>query len=50
MVKREGWKGPVAFSRHCSTQWGVFLLRLKSLREAGQSAPYPNEIKRDSRG
>jgi hypothetical protein len=46
--KHEGWKEPVDFMHHCSTKWGVFLLSLKSLVEAGKGAPYPNEIKIDS--
>jgi len=46
--KHEGWKEAVDFMHHCSTKWGVFLLSLKSLVEAGKGAPYPNEIKIDS--
>ncbi len=46
--KHEGWKAPVEFMHHCSTKWAVFLLSLKSLRETGKGAPWPNEIKLDS--
>jgi len=46
--KHEGLKEPVEFMHHCSTKWGVFLLSLKSLLEAGQGRPWPNEIKLDS--
>jgi hypothetical protein len=48
LFKHEGWKEPVAFMHHCSTKWAVFLLSLKSLRETGKGAPWPNEIKLDS--
>jgi uncharacterized protein YndB with AHSA1/START domain len=48
LFKHQGWKAPVEFMRHCSTKWAVFLLSLKSLREAGKGAPWPNEIKLDS--
>ena len=48
LFKHEGWKKPVEFMHHCSTKWAVFLLSLKSLLEAGKSAPWPNEIKLDS--
>jgi hypothetical protein len=43
--KHQGWKEPVDFMHHCSTKWGVFLLSLKSLLEAGKGAPAPNDIK-----
>jgi hypothetical protein len=46
--KHRGWKEPVEFMHHCSTKWGVFLLSMKSLLEAGKGRPYPNEIKLDS--
>jgi len=46
--KHEGWKEPVEFMHHCSTKWGVFLLSLKALLEAGKGTPWPNEIKLDS--
>ena len=48
LFKHEGWKEPAEFMHHCSTKWAVFLLSLKSLLEAGKSAPWPNEIKLDS--
>jgi uncharacterized protein YndB with AHSA1/START domain len=46
--KHEGWKEPVEFMHHCSTKWGVFLLSLKALLEAGKGTPWPKEIKLDS--
>jgi uncharacterized protein YndB with AHSA1/START domain len=49
LFKHAGWQEPVEFMHHCSTKWAVFLLSLKSLLETGQGAPYPNEIKLDSR-
>lgn len=48
LFRHEGWKEPVEFMHHCSTKWGVFLLSLKSLLEAGKGAPWPEEIKLDS--
>ena len=48
LFKHEGWREPVEFMHHCSTKWAVFLLSLKSLRETGKGAPWPNEIKLDS--
>jgi hypothetical protein len=48
LFKHLGWKAPVEFMHHCSTKWAVFLLSLKSLRETGKGAPWPNEIKLDS--
>ena len=48
LFKHQGWKEPVEFMHHCSTKWGVFLLSLKSLLEAGKGTPWPNEIKLDS--
>ncbi len=48
LFKHQGWKVPVEFMHHCSTKWAVFLLSLKSLRETGKGAPWPNEIKLDS--
>jgi len=49
LFKHEGWKEPVEFMHHCSTKWAVFLLSLKSLLETGKGAPWPDEIKLDSR-
>jgi len=48
LFKHAGWKEPVEFMHHCSTKWAVFLLSLKSLRETGKGALWPNEIKLDS--
>ena len=48
LFKHQGWKEPVEFMHHCSTKWAVFLLSLKSFRETGKGAPWPNEIKLDS--
>jgi len=49
LFKHAGWTEPVEFMHHCSTKWAVFLLSLKSLLETGKGAPWPNEIKLDSR-
>jgi hypothetical protein len=49
LFKHQGWREPVEFMHHCSTKWGVFLLSLKSVLETGKGAPYPNDIKLDSR-
>ena len=49
LFKHQGWKEPVEFMHHCSTKWGVFLMSLKSLLETGKGAPYPNDVKIDSR-
>jgi len=48
LFKHAGWKEPVEFMHHCSTQWAVFLLSLKSLLETGKGAPHPNDLKLDS--
>jgi hypothetical protein len=42
---RERWREPVALWYHCSTAWAVFLLNPRSLRETGEGARYPDEIK-----
>ena len=48
LFKHQGWKEPVEFMHHCSTKWGVFLISLKSLFEAGNGAPHPDDLKLDS--
>ena len=40
-----GWKEPVEFMYHCSTKWGVYLMSLKSLVEAGKGAPSPEDVR-----
>jgi hypothetical protein len=32
----------------CSTEWGAFLMSLKSLLETGKGAPDPSDVKIDS--
>jgi uncharacterized protein YndB with AHSA1/START domain len=44
----EGWKEPVEFMHHCSTKWGVFLMSLKRLVEAGKGEPFPDDVKIDN--
>ena len=45
LFKHERWKEPVEFMHHCSTEWGVFPMSLKSLLETGTGAPDPRDIK-----
>ena len=49
LFKHQGWKEPVEFMHHCSTKWASFLMSLKALVETGKGAPYPNDVKIDSR-
>jgi hypothetical protein len=34
--------------QHCSTEWALFLISLKSLLETGKGAPYPDDVKIDN--
>ena len=36
-----GWKEPVEFMHHCSTEWADFLMSLKSLLETWDRGPRP---------
>lgn len=29
---------------HCSTKWATYLLSIKSMLEAGQGRPYPDDL------
>ncbi len=40
-----GWKNPVEFMHHCSTQWAYFVVSLKELVETGKGHPAPDEMK-----
>jgi uncharacterized protein YndB with AHSA1/START domain len=44
LFKHQGWKEPIEFMHHCSTNWALFLMSMKSLVETGNGAPYPNDI------
>jgi hypothetical protein len=44
LFQHQGWREPVEFMYHCSTKWGSFLMSLKSLVEAGQGQPNPNDV------
>jgi hypothetical protein len=48
VFKHQGWKEPGEFMHHCSTEWGVFLMSLKSLLETGMGASEPRDVKIDN--
>ncbi len=47
ILKHQGRKEPAELLYLCSTKWRVFLLSLKSLLEAGDGSPGPNDVKID---
>lgn len=48
LFKHQGWREPVEFMHHCSTNW--VLMSLKSLVETGKGAPAPRDLKIDNWG
>jgi uncharacterized protein YndB with AHSA1/START domain len=40
-----GWREQSEFMHHCSTKWASYLMSLKSLIEAGEGAPFPNDVR-----
>jgi hypothetical protein len=45
-----GWREPVEFMHHCSTEWAYFLLSLKHGLEGGTATPWPDNEKISSWG
>ena len=45
IFKHMGWKEPVEFMHHCSTQWATFLLSLRDMIETDTGRPDPNDLK-----
>ena len=44
LFRHEGWREPVEFMSHCSTQWATYLVSLKQLLETGTGAPDPRDL------
>jgi hypothetical protein len=44
-ASHRGWKEPVEFMNHCSTEWAVFLLSLKKFVETGEGEPAAHDVK-----
>ena len=43
LFKHQDWKEPVEFMHHCSTEWAIYLMSLKSLVETRKGSPNPND-------